>query len=308
MALEVTKMKKFKIMEKSKIWFTISAILILVSLGSLFIQGLNYGIDFIGGTIVTIDLRTQFDTNEVRSIIDEFDDSADITNAGEAKTQIIISTKENLSTTERQALFSDFQEEYNLEESDLLSIDTVSPSIGAEVTRNAIIASIVAVVLMLIYITFRFEFLFGLTAVLALVHDLIIVLGVYSLFQIQVNSPFIAAILTILGYSINDTIVVFDRIRENRKKFGKFDYENLIDTSISQTIRRSINTSITTLLAITAIYFLGVQAIKDFALPLIVGIFIGTYSSIFVASTLWYKIKNYQKNKLDINKKAAKVK
>ena len=190
----------------------------------------------------------------------------------------------------------------------MLSIDTVSPSIGAEVTRNAIIASIVAVMLMLVYITFRFEFLFGLTAVMALIHDLIIVLGVYSLFQIQVNSPFIAAILTILGYSINDTIVIFDRIRENRNKFGKFDYENLIDTSLSQTFQRSINTSITTLLAITAIYFLGVQAIKDFALPLIVGIMIGTYSSVFVASTLWYKIKMYQKSKIDTNKKPAKVK
>lgn len=295
-------------MGKSKIWFIISTVLIVVSLGSLLVQGLNYGIDFIGGTIVTIDLNTQFSTEEARSIVDDFDDSADITNAGEDQTQIIISTKENLSTPERQALFTAFQEKYTLEESDLLSIDTVSPSIGAEVTRNAIIASIVAVMLMLVYITFRFEFLFGLTAVMALIHDLIIVLGVYSLFQIQVNSPFIAAILTILGYSINDTIVIFDRIRENRNKFGKFDYENLIDTSLSQTFQRSINTSITTLLAITAIYFLGVQAIKDFALPLIVGIMIGTYSSVFVASTLWYKIKMYQKSKIDTNKKPAKVK
>lgn len=301
-------MKKFKIMEKSKIWFAISALLIVVSLGSLLVQGLNYGIDFIGGTIVTIDLKTQFESDEIRSIVDEIDESAIITNAGDEKTQVIISTKEDLSTSQRQALFAKFQEKYNLEETDLLSIDTVSPSIGAEVTNKAITASIVAILLMLVYITFRFEFLFGVTAVMALVHDLIIVLGVYSIFQIQVNSPFIAAILTILGYSINDTIVVFDRIRENRNKFAKFDYENLIDTSLSQTIRRSINTSITTLLAITAIYFLGVPAIQDFALPLIIGILTGTYSSIFVASTLWYKIKNHQKTKIDLNKKTAKVK
>lgn len=294
----------FKIIEKSKLWFILSAVLIGLSLGSLLIQGLNYGIDFIGGTIITIDLNTQFETDEARALVNTFDESAVITNAGEEKTQIIISTKEDLSTSERQALFNGFQEKYDLNESDLLSIDTVSPSIGAEVTRNAIIASLVAIVLMLAYITFRFEFLFGLTAIMALVHDLIIVLGVYSLFQIQVNSPFIAAILTILGYSINDTIVVFDRIRENRTKFGKLDYQNLVDTSISQTFRRSINTSVTTLLAITAIYFLGVQAIQDFALPLIVGIAVGTYSSIFVASTLWYRIKNYQKTKL--NPKKAK--
>ncbi|MDK2904101.1 MAG: preprotein translocase subunit SecF, partial [Eubacteriaceae bacterium] len=214
----------------------------------------------------------------------------------------IISTKKDLSTDERTSLFTAFHEKYTLESTDLLSIDTVSPSIGAEVAQSAVIACIVAVALMLAYITFRFEFFFGLTAVIALVHDLIIVLGVYSLFQIQVNSPFIAAMLTILGYSINDTIVVFDRIRENRNRFGKFDYAPLVDTSISQTLQRSINTSLTTLLAIGSIYVLGVQSIRDFALPLIVGIISGTYSSIFIASTLWVKIKEKQAQKINTKK------
>lgn len=289
--------KNIQVAEKSKIWFAISLILIAISVGSLFINGLNFGIDFIGGTIVTIELNTPFETSDAKALIEEYDSSADVTYAGEAKTQVIISTKRDLSTEERQTLFSKFQEKYNLEDTDLLSIDTVSPSIGAEMANSAMIAAVVAVLLMLVYITFRFEFMFGLAAVIALVHDLIIVLGVYSIFQIQVNSPLIAAMLTILGYSINDTIVVFDRIRENRPKFGKYDYANLVDTSVSQTLRRSINTSFTTLLAIGALYAFGVPAVQDFALPLMVGIVSGTYSSIFIASALWCKIKEFQASK-----------
>ncbi len=289
--------KNIQVVEKSKIWFAFSLILIAISIGSLFINGLNFGIDFIGGTIVTIELNTPFETSDAKALIEEFDSSADVTYAGEAKTQVIISTKKDLSTEERQALFSKFQEKYNLADTDLLSIDTVSPSIGEEMANSAMIAAVVAVLLMLVYITFRFEFMFGLAAIIALVHDLIIVLGVYSIFQIQVNSPLIAALLTILGYSINDTIVVFDRIRENRPKFGKYDFASLVDTSVSQTLRRSINTSFTTLLAISALYIFGVPAVQDFALPLIVGIVCGTYSSIFVASTLWCKFKEFQASK-----------
>lgn len=289
--------KNVQVVEKSKIWFAFSLILIAISIGSLFINGLNFGIDFIGGTIVTIELNTPFETSDAKALIEEFDSSADVTYAGEAKTQVIISTKKDLSTEERQALFSKFQEKYNLADTDLLSIDTVSPSIGEEMANSAMIAAVVAVLLMLVYITFRFEFMFGLAAVIALIHDLIIVLGVYSIFQIQVNSPLIAALLTILGYSINDTIVVFDRIRENRPKFGKYDFASLVDTSVTQTLRRSINTSFTTLLAISALYIFGVPAVQDFALPLIVGIICGTYSSIFVASALWCKLKEFQANK-----------
>ncbi|WP_373483557.1 protein translocase subunit SecF [Acetobacterium sp.] len=289
--------KNIQIAEKSKIWFAFSLILIAISIGSLFINGLNFGIDFIGGTIVTIELNKPFETSDAKALIEEYDSSADVTYAGEAKTQVIISTKKDLSTAERQALFSKFQEKYNLEDTDLLSIDTVSPSIGAEMANSSMIAAVVAVLLMLVYITFRFEFMFGLAAVIALIHDLIIVLGVYSIFQIQVNSPLIAAMLTILGYSINDTIVVFDRIRENRPKFGKYDFANLVDTSVTQTLRRSINTSFTTLLAIGALYAFGVPAVQDFALPLMVGIVSGTYSSIFIASALWCKIKEFQASK-----------
>jgi len=292
-------MIRIQVAEKCKVWFTLSLVLITISIGSLLIQGLNFGIDFIGGTIVTMELNTTFENADARAIVDKFDPGADVTYAGDAKTQVIITTKESLNTEQRQALFAGFQEKYNLDSSDLLSIDTVNPSIGAEMAKNSMVAVVVAVLLMLVYITFRFEFLFGITAIMALVHDLIVVLGVYSLFQIQVNSPFIAAILTILGYSIMDTVVVFDRIRENRPRFGKYAYADLVDTSVTQTMGRSINTSLTTLIAITSLYIFGVPAIKDFALPLIVGITIGTYSSIFNASALWFAIKDYQHKKME---------
>lgn len=290
-------MKRIPVAEKCKIWFAISLVLITISLGSLMIQGLNFGIDFVGGTIVTMELNTTFENADARAIVDKIDTEADITYAGDAKTQIIITTKESLTKDESQELFAGFKDKYNLQDTNLLSVDTVNASIGAEMATKSILAVTVAVVLMLIYIWFRFEFLFGLTAIFALIHDLIVVLGVYSVFQIQVNSPFIAAILTILGYSIMDTVVVFDRIRENRPKFGRYAYADLVDTSVTQTIGRSINTSMTTFIAITALYIFGVPAIQDFALPLMVGIICGTYSSIFNASALWYIIKEYRHKK-----------
>ncbi|MBU4440490.1 MAG: protein translocase subunit SecF [Firmicutes bacterium] len=289
--------KRIPVAEKCKVWFAISLVLITISIGSLIIQGLNFGIDFVGGTIVTMELNTTFENADARAIVDKFDSEADITYAGDAKTQIIITTKESLTKEESQELFAGFKEKYNLQDTNLLSVDSVNASIGAEMANKSILAVVVAVVLMLIYITFRFEFLFGLTAIFALIHDLIVVVGVYSVFQIQVNSPFIAAILTILGYSIMDTVVVFDRIRENRPKFGRYAYADLVDTSVTQTIGRSISTSMATFIAITALYIFGVPAIQDFALPLMVGIICGTYSSIFNASALWYVINEYRHKK-----------
>ena len=282
--------KKLPIIEKTKIWLSISLILIAVAVGSILIRGLNYGIDFVGGTIITIDLHQTFDTKDIKSITDAYDKSADITYSGNQKHEVVISTKESLSNSQQKKLFASFKKKYNLKSKDLVSVDNITASVGAETTRNTIIASIVAVVLMLVYVTIRFEFYFGLSAVLALVHDIVIVIGVYALFQIQVNSPFIAAILTILGYSINDTIVVFDRIRENEGLIGMSNEQeltHLVDVSVTQTMRRSINTVATTLVAIIALYIFAVDAIRDFALPLIVGIACGCYSSIFVASPLW---------------------
>ena len=300
-------MKTLKLVEKSKIWFSIAIVLVLISVGSLLVRGLNFGIDFVGGTIVTIDLHTQFNTDDARQITDQYDKSAEITYAGDEQDRIVISTKESLDTDQRKELFNQFKDKYSLQDSDLISVDTVTATVGSETARNAVIASAVAVLLMLIYITFRFEFYFGLSAIIALLYDITIVIGVYALFQIQVNAPFIAAILTILGASINDTIVVFDRIRENETRIGMRDINELVNVSVSQTLKRSINTVVTTLLAILALYIFGVEAIRSFALPLIVGIVSGCYSSIFVASPLWVQFQkrfpNSKSNKK--NKKRA---
>lgn len=277
----------FKVVEKSKLWFTIAGLIILVALGSILIRGLNFGIDFQGGTIITIDLHQKFETEDVKAITDEYDKDADITYSGEEQETVIISSKESLTTDQQKELYQAFQEKYELEEKQPTSVDNVSPAIGSETARNAILACLVAVALMLIYITIRFEFYFGLAAVICLAFDITVVIGLYALLQIQVNSPFIAAVLTILGYSINDTIVIFDRIRENETLIGISDLNYLVDASISQTMTRSIYTSVTTLLAILALYIFGETAIRNFALPLIVGIISGAFSSIFVAAQLW---------------------
>jgi preprotein translocase subunit SecF len=282
---------KVNVTKYAKIYFIISLSIILIGLIFIFTKGLNFGIDFRGGTIITIELGQEFNTDDIRIITDQYDKSADITYAGEDKTQVMISTKIDLTENQRKEMFSQFQDEYNLDDEALLSIDKVSATIGDEMKEQSLWAILAVVICILIYVTFRFEFLFGIAAIICLAHDILIVISVYAISQIQVNTPFIAAVLTILGYSINDTIVVFDRIRENRKRYGKYDYAALVNDSIAQTLRRSINTTITTLIAITTLYVLGVASIKDFALPLIVGFLSGAYSSIFIASPLWYIFK-----------------
>lgn len=302
-------MRIIKIIEKSKLWLGIAAAILVICFGSLLIRGMNFGIDFVGGTIITIDLHTTFETDEIREIMDKYDNTADITYSGDAQEKVVISSKNSFDSEQREEIFKEFQDKYKLEDSDLLSIDNVTPTVGSEMTQKAILASLVAIAFMLIYITIRFEFYFGLAAIIALGFDIMIVIGVYSLLQIQVNSPFIAAILTILGYSINDTIVVFDRIRENETLIGLTDLELLTDTSISQTLTRSIYTSLTTLLAILALYIFGVDAIRDFALPLIVGIVSGAASSIFIAAPLWvFFQKKFPNSKLNVKKRKAESK
>lgn len=300
--------RELKIAEKSRLWFSIMAVLLLVSLGSLIIQGLNYGIDFVGGTIITIDLHQKFDTADVRKITDEYDKEATITYSGDNQETLIMSTKKNMSTQERAQIFNAFKNKYVLQDSDMISVDTVSPSVGSEMTRSAIIAVIVAVLLMLIYISIRFEFYYGVAAICGLIFDILVVLGFYSLFRIQVNTPFIAAILTILGYGINDTIVVFDRIRENHELSPQMGLDRLVDVSSGQTIKRSIYTSVTTLLAIVSLYIFGVSEIQSFALPIIVGVVASTYASLCVATPVWLALRKKfpeikKKKKTTVSKK-----
>lgn len=287
--------KIFKIVEKSRLWFIISAVIIVISLGSLFVRGLNFGIDFVGGTVVTINMEKDYDVTKVRKIAEKYDKSVQVQSVEGNEVTIRSNT---FTDKDIDSLFKEVKKEFSLKDSQPLSAERIGPSIGKELTQKAFLSSIVAVLGILIYISFRFEWRFGVAAIASLIHDLIITIGIFSLFQIPINSSFMAAVLTILGYSINDSVVVFDRIRENsRKKIYKTN-TLLGDASLTQTMARSINTILTVLIAITTLYIMGVSAVKEFVLPLIIGIGFGGYSSIFIAVPVWAKLADKYKRKL----------
>ena len=208
----------FKIVEKSKIWFSISLAIILIGVVLMCTRGLNFGIDFKGGTKLVVEFGDNFDKVEVDNIVKEYASDA-VTKTVEGTQYEIKSTE--LDETKTAELFDALKEKYTLDDSALVSETQIGPSVGKELSRNAIIAVLVACVAMLVYIAIRFEFTFGVAAIGALIHDVLITLSVYAIFDIPVNSSFIAAMLTIVGYSINDTIVVFDRIRENNHRYEK---------------------------------------------------------------------------------------
>ncbi len=287
-----------KIVEKTKLWFGISITIMVIGLIMVIVQGLNFGIDFTGGTMMQIDLGEIITAKEVKEVTSQFKLDADIVHIGDKKQEVIIKTKKVLNTNERQEIFEAFQKKYNLKDESFRQAEQFGPSIGKETRKKAFLSIAIAAIGMLIYITFRFEFKFGLAAIIALIHDVLVVLALYAIFRIPLNSSFVAAMLTIVGYSINDTIVIFDRIRENLRFMRKRDYVAIVNDSISQMLTRSINTSITTLMTIITLYILGVDSIKQFSLPLIAGIAIGTYSSIFIASPLWLVLKNWKFKKV----------
>ena len=284
----------FKIVEKSKIWFSISLAIILIGVVLMCTRGLNFGIDFKGGTKLVVELGDNFDKVEVDNIVKEYASDA-VTKTVEGTQYEIKSTE--LDETKTAELFDALKEKYTLDDSALVSETQIGPSVGKELSRNAIIAVLVACVAMLVYIAIRFEFTFGVAAIGALIHDVLITLSVYAIFDIPVNSSFIAAMLTIVGYSINDTIVVFDRIRENNHSMRRSNPAEIANKSINKTLARSINTSLTTLIVIGAVNVF-VPTVREFSFPLLVGITAGAYSSIFIASPVWVIIKGkMNKNK-----------
>lgn len=282
-----------KIVEKKKVWFSISILIILIGFVFMFTKGLNFGIDFKGGTQVVIQFGKEFDKKEVDVIVDKYSTEA-ITNTVDG-TQLEIKAKK-LDTNQVSEMFKDIKESYGLEESALISQDEIGASVGDELTRNALIALSIAIIGMLIYVAIRFKFSYGIAAIVALLHDVLITISVYAIFSIPINTPFIAAILTIVGYSINDTIVIFDRIRENKKKMRSASPDDTANKSIAQTMGRSINTTITTLITIVAVYVF-VPTVRDFTFPLIIGIITGACSSIFIASPVWCIIESRKHKK-----------
>jgi len=282
------------IIGKRKIWFILSGILIAISLISLLVQGLNLGIDFSGGTLIEFKFGEQVTTGDVRNILEEFDlkDSVIQKTANEG---ILIRT-ERLKHERIMEVQERIQQEYP--EAELLRTSVVGPTIGQELQSKAIWAILFAALAIVAYISIRFQFRFAIAALGALGHDVLIVLGVFSLLGREINSPFIAALLTIVGYSINDTIVIFDRIREKIRLYrGRGDFAELNNEAVLETLPRSINTSVTTLLPVLAILFLGGSTLVTFMTALLVGMLSGTYSSIFVASPLLVEWNEHSKMK-----------
>ena len=278
-----------KIIEHKKIWFSISIIIIVIGFLFVSIRGLNIGIDFQGGTEITMNFGHEFNKADVDNIIYKYNPDAITTTANNGTELDIKAT--NFSTEKTNEMIKEIESTFNLSSDALVSQNEIGPSIGQQLTKGAIIALSIAVICMLIYVAIRFEFAYGISAIIALAHDALITISIYAIFNIPVNTPFIAAILTVIGYSVNDTIVIFDRIRENRKKMKGESFDSIAYKSLSQTMSRSIKTTLTTLTTIVAMYIF-VPSIRDFAFPLIIGIVSGGCSSIFIATPVWCVIKN----------------
>ncbi|RQD78252.1 MAG: protein translocase subunit SecF [Candidatus Syntrophonatronum acetioxidans] len=286
-------MLNLKVINYRKHAALLSTFIIILGIISLIFNGLNLGIDFTGGTNLHYKIGEPFEVEDVREILGEFGLEGSFVQkvghggaAEEEKDEVLIKTV-SLDEEERNQIYMAIQERWTEGEAEIIEVENVGGVIGRELQRDAVLALIIATLGMIAYITIRFEFRFAMSAIAALVHDIIILLTVVSLLQIEINSPFVAAILTIFGYSINDTIVVFDRIRENLKGMKKEDYFTVVNDSINQTIIRSINTSVTTLLVLLALFFFGGITLRPFIAALLVGVISGTYSSLFIASPLW---------------------
>lgn len=272
-----------KIIEHAKIWIALSLVVIVVGLGFMFTRGLNFGIDFKGGTQVVFNFGKEFDKAAADNIVKKYSPDA-VTNTVNG-TEYEIKAPD-LSSQKVNEIYDEFKKDFKIGDKALVSQNEIGASIGKELTQKAALALGIAFVCMLIYIAIRFEIKFGIAALAALFHDILITLSVYAIFNITVNSPFIAAILTIVGYSINDTIVIFDRIRENSKFMRRTSPTEIADKSLTQTMSRSINTTLTTLITIIAVNIF-VPTVREFSFPLIIGIATGAYSSIFIASPMW---------------------
>ncbi len=297
-------MTNFRIIQTRNIWLTISGVLFIVFLAALLLWGFKYGIDFTGGSL----LEVKF--NQARPQVTELENSLSSLKLSSLIVQpvgdsdMILRFQETSEET-HQAVLAKLNQLAGAGGLEELSFDSVGPSIGAELKRKAIYAILFVLIAILFYITYAFRkvskpiasWKYGSAAIIAMFHDAIITMGVFAVlgkfYGVEINTPFVAAILTVIGYSVHDTIVVFDRIRENLPRSNE-DFEGTVNTSLNQTLVRSINTSLTVIFVLLAIIIFGGSSIRTFALALTVGIFIGTYSSIFVASpilVIWEKFK-----------------
>ena len=274
----------------------ISALLVLISLGLLIFKGLNFGIDFKGGTL--IELRSSDNKINVTSLRDNLNqmDLGDVSVKRFGNDQDYLIKFENKNNTKNivEEIKSNLDKSFG-NNFDFRRVENVGPKVSAELLKSGIIAISISLALMLIYIWIRFEWQFSLGAIVALSHDVIITLGLFSLLSLEINLSIIAAVLTIVGYSMNDTVVIFDRVRENLRKYSDIKIFELTNISINETLSRTLITSITTLLALFAIFFFGGEILKGFSLAMIFGVIFGTYSSIYIANTILVRLNVSQK-------------
>ena len=277
----------FDFMGRIKAAVTFSVILILIGLGSVAVSGgLKFGIDFAGGTLIQLQFKSPPDIEVIRdglktiglgeSTIQEFGSKKDIL----VRVQRSEEKLEAVGSMVRKSLMGKF----NIDEITVERVEMVGPKVGRDLREKALLSILYAIIGIVIYISWRFELQYAIAAIIALVHDVLVTMGAFSIFDKEFTLVIVAAFLTIIGYSLNDTIVVFDRIRENLRRKGKSSISDMINTSINQTLSRTLLTSGTTLLVVIALFFFGGEIIHDFSFALLVGVFIGTYSSIFIAS------------------------
>ena len=299
------KCRSFSFTWHFKLFTIISLILVSVGLAGLILTAFgvngvfNFDIDFVGGTTFEFQLDTQVDkavTDNAQKLFEQAvgKSPSSVTSTGERGIRV---KALELSDAEVEAVRDAIAGAYGVDIEKGYQVERVSASVGRDLSRAAFLASGMAVLLILVYIAVRFEFKSGLAAVCALVHDLLVMLSMYIIFRIPFNINFIAAALTILGYSINATIVVFDRIRENRRNFNNLGFAEVVDKSIWDTMTRSINTTVTTLIVMLMLLILGVSSIRNFALPLCIGILCGCYSSVCISGPLWNKLMHLGKKR-----------
>ena len=269
-------------------------LIIVIGIAMYFVHGgFNFDVEFMGGIRMQVDLGKDVENDEVADLVNTVlkDNGAEgkvtVQKAGESAGQLVIKTPP-VEEEMKNKIFDELKTKYSVDDSALLSVSSASASFGLEVQRKALLYTLLAIICILIYIAFRFEWRSAIMAVVALAINVLVMASVYTITNIPLNTTFIAAMLTVVGYSIHNSIVIFDRIRENmRGRKKNVTIANVVDNSIKETMGRTLNSTITTLITIVLIYFIGVSTIKEFALPLIVGIIIGAYTSMFIASTYW---------------------
>ncbi|QAT42884.1 protein translocase subunit SecD [Aminipila luticellarii] len=283
--------KQFHFIKHRKIYYIVAACIILSGLIVGGIRGYNYGIDFTGGTMMQFNMEKQVDLSKVESSLKTVGiDASELIYSGANNSEIIIKTTASLDNADRNKVITQFNKDFGITEKNVVSVEQFGPSVGKDLRANAVKAVVISCIAMLIYINFRFEWKFGVAAIAGVLHDVLTVIALYGMFHVTINNPFIAGVLTVLGYSTNDTIVIFDRIRENLGIMKKKQLEELIDYSINETLGRSIMTSSTVLIVLIPMFILASNSIREFMLPLFIGVIVGTLSSIFMCSPIYYEL------------------